>query len=453
MGVISPSNNLANTQCRDQIADTLSWLERQDVPYVIFRGYENLPDSPWPRDIDVLFAVERSNDIRQGLRDNGYVVSDAWREGLGGFTALWYGSEDGIYVMFHFVPQLLYGDYALKLHRFPTEVGVLDRRRLHNGAYVPDYTDELALLIIRGIIDDKGFISSYRDRINDLINAADRQRLIEVVSPIVGGLSEALWTDAKEHNFERLRSYAPLLRHALAIANGSGYRRRKVLNTIRRIRQRATSVAQFRPRGPTIALIGIDGVGKSTIADLLTSEISRFNPVKRVYMGFGVEAMAAEGHLRRTHPRQISGRLRSKILLGAGRQLKFPVWRHTLQWKRFLSTWRHRRRGGVVIYDRYVYDQTIEIQRVGAIPLLEKLFALVSLRIFPKPDFTFLLDLSPDVSYARKPEGDKTKLTSRRTAYIDLVQKVKSIKVVSTDQDPQAVSRAIMSEVWMHTSR
>jgi thymidylate kinase len=311
------------------------------------------------------------------------------------------------------------------------------------------------LLIIRGIIDDKGFINSYRDRIDGLINAADgqRQRLIEVISPIVGGLSEALWTDAQEHDFERLRSHAPLLRHALAIANGSGYRRRKVLNTIRRIRRRVTSVVQFRLRGPTIALIGMDGVGKSTIADLLTSELSRFNPVKRVYMGFGVEAMAAEGHVRRTHPRQISGRLRSKILLGAGRQLKFPVWRHTLQWKRFLSTWRHRRRGGVVIYDRYVYDQTIEIQRVGAIPLLEKLFAFVSLRIFPKPDFTFLLDLSPDVSYARKPEGDKTKLTTRRTAYIALAQKVKSIKVVSTNQDPQAVSRAIMSEVWMHTSR
>ncbi len=74
-------------------------------------------------------------------------------------------------------------------------------------------------------------------------------------------------------------------------------------------------------------------------------------------------------------------------------------------------------RAGVIIFDRYIYDQ------LAALPMnnwLVRAYAKLLLRVVPKPDLSYLLDAIPEVARARKPEYPLDFMHKYRESYLEI---------------------------------
>ncbi|BCJ51719.1 hypothetical protein Asp14428_31940 [Actinoplanes sp. NBRC 14428] len=150
-----------------------------------------------------------------------------------------------------------------------------------------------------------------------------------------------------------------------------------------------------RPR--TIALVGIDGSGKTTQAHLLATALAergwpatyRRNAGGRRW--FGRLAVAL-------------GRRDGEHLLGRRAMLLVES---VLRWLAILRTLLRRRlTGETAVMDRYAVCQYASIRAHAKNPRPERLNraerrARLAYRVFPRPDVTFLLAVDPEVAYDR----------------------------------------------------
>ena len=81
---------------------------------------------------------------------------------------------------------------------------------------------------------------------------------------------------------------------------------------------------------------------------------------------------------------------------------------------------------GVVIFDRYLYDQ------LAALPIettWARTFARLLLRLTPKLDLSYVLDADPEVARARKPEYPLEFMHSYRRSYLEL-RKIADLQLI-----------------------
>jgi len=72
---------------------------------------------------------------------------------------------------------------------------------------------------------------------------------------------------------------------------------------------------------------------------------------------------------------------------------------------------------GVIIFDRYIYDQ------LAALPMrnsLVRAYARLMLQVAPKPDLSYVLDAVPEAARARKPEYPLDFMREYRNSYLEL---------------------------------
>jgi len=142
----------------------------------------------------------------------------------------------------------------------------------------------------------------------------------------------------------------------------------------------------------TIALVGIDGSGKTTQAHRLA------------------EALAAEGlsavYRRNAGGRRWFGRLAAKLGRGddaedlLGRRAMLVV-ESLLRWLAILRTLLRRAlTGEITVMDRYAVCQYASLRARAAHPAAERR-ARLAYRLFPRPDVTFYLAVDPQVAHDR----------------------------------------------------
>ena len=213
----------------------------------------------------------------------------------------------------------------------------------------------------------------------------------------------------------------------------------------------------------TIALLGPDGAGKSTIGRKL-EQIPSLR-AKYIYMGVNLEssnmvlpttrllleAKRARGqrpditvprHLHKAKSRT-SGLKRFTTSLRAYFRLANLV---TEEWFRQLIVWYYQLRGYCVILDRHFYFDYYahdiandDPQR----PLSSRLHGLMLDKLYPRPDFVIFLDAPSEVLYARKPEGNLAAREIRRQEYVEMRGVVKDYAVVDVSRPEEEVLREI----------
>ncbi len=85
---------------------------------------------------------------------------------------------------------------------------------------------------------------------------------------------------------------------------------------------------------------------------------------------------------------------------------------------------------GVIIFDRYIYDQ------LAALPMdhpLARTYARVLLGLAPKPDLGYLLDAIPEVARARKPEYPLDFMQKYRNSYLEL-RKIAGLQLIAASE-------------------
>ena len=202
-------------------------------------------------------------------------------------------------------------------------------------------------------------------------------------------------------------------------------------------------------RGFTVALIGCDGAGKTTVARALEREAGL--PVRYLYMGVSPEssnrqlpstriahAIKRRADGDRAPPSRGVGRARR-----AGRSALRLANRLAEEWYRQLIAQALLARGSIVVFDRHFLADYHAFDVAGAgRPLSRRIHGWMLMHAYPRPDLVVLLDAPPEVLFARKGEGTLASLARRREDYLGLAGAAgidRSFAVVSATQPLDAV--------------
>jgi thymidylate kinase len=218
----------------------------------------------------------------------------------------------------------------------------------------------------------------------------------------------------------------------------------------------------------TVALIGPDGAGKTTVARRLEAELPL--PVSYLYMGVNADAsnkalpttrLARAVKRRRGHgpddagppppPSERAAGTRSFTKsLRAGARLANRL---ADEWYRQALAWRATRRGEVVVFDRHFFADyhAYDVEGGARLPLSRRIHGFVLARAYPKPDLVVYLDAPAEVLLARKGEGDVAALERRRGDYLRLADVAPDFVTVDATLPADEVVRAVAGEVLART--
>jgi thymidylate kinase len=187
-----------------------------------------------------------------------------------------------------------------------------------------------------------------------------------------------------------------------------------------------------------ISFSGIDGAGKSTQIQKFREYLSASGTevteltfwdnvavIPRVRAGFSRRVLQSDGNVgtpERPADRRDKNTQNFPLLMGRSILHLFDV----INLRRIVRKAKSEN-SGVVIFDRYIYDQ------LAALPMHSKwarALATVLLRVAPKPDLSYVLDADPEVARARKPEYPLEFMRKYRSSYLEL-RRLANLKLIN----------------------
>jgi thymidylate kinase len=220
-----------------------------------------------------------------------------------------------------------------------------------------------------------------------------------------------------------------------------------------------------RPR--TVAFIGPDGSGKSTIARRVAATLPV--PTRYLYMGVNLESssemlpttrLVLFAKRRRGGRPDMTARVATPPAGGNGALatvrsvVRIGAW-IAEEWYRALLAARARRRGQLVIFDRHFFCDyyATDVRPVlpggdeRRRPLASRIHGAMLRRWYPRPDATFLLDAPAAVLLARKGEGTLESIEQLRADYRSLADVLPAFTVVDVDRPIDSVAADLGTRV------
>jgi hypothetical protein len=298
---------------------------------------------------------------------------------------------------------------------------VLSRRHLHDSVALPSEDDAFWLLLAHCLLDDGGVPAHYRGALQALAPASSGSFVGLATLSAAGGRVEPV---AFQEAVLAGDWHSVMELGARLVADLK--RERSVMESSRATARHALRVARKplllrRRRGLSVALLGPNGVGKSTVAAGLQQ-------------GFPLGARVLHMGLWKTTATR-PGTRAVEILT---RPLRL--------WGRSAVAHYHQARGRLVIYDRYVYEARLPAKP----PLLaaKRLYFWMLGHAIPAPDTAVVLDVAGDVAYGRKQENPPEELESERRVYANLAANEPSIELVDASKPADAVRADVTAIVW-----
>lgn len=388
-------------------------LEKAGIPSVVLHGYATYP-SQISSDVDV--AV-RDTDLPRALRiqhevarECGWVVAQRLQHEY----CAWYSvlvSPDS----FESLKLDICSHYLKQGTTYLEDEMLLTGRQPFRSFFVPRPGAEFIYLLAKLFVKNKppeNVIGRLRE-----LHAQDPAFAEEQFSALFGptGRTAEQWLQASPEELKQLKM--------------RGWKEglpRKVGRFARRI---------LRPTGLHVTLLGPDGTGKSTLISAVRQLLEpcfrrqmviHFRPMMFEHPSAG--STVSQPHAQAPRP---TGSSLMKVCYYYADHL-------TGYFARVLPA---RTRSTLVIFDRSFEDMLVDPKRYR----LQGTHALVRVlrRCLPCPDLTFVLDGTPEVIHKRKPELTVPELERQRTALRELSQKTRCCTVVSADQTPEAVAKAV----------
>lgn len=408
----------------------------------------------------------------------------------------WLGlsKKEGVFVHVHLHFRLVYGEKFIKAHRYGNESSLLERRVFKDGIYQVKREDELIFLFIRSILKVdfiwviKKIIGKEKSYLPQLIFKEYQFLLSEISEEELAKSKDAFmpFVDfdsvfAAIKHIETLSLLKLLVWRYKILRALSMSRRLSWLSHIGAFLRVYSGFAlvklgafkkpkkQVFTGGVTIALLGADGAGKSTMLRELNGWIGRYLDVETLYVGSGdgnksltLTLFDYLNSLRKKHnkptnlttPESSDKASTIKIVLRNIRAVL--VARHRL--KTVSRGLLHSNNGKIVLYDRYPQpfnrgysDGPKVIDNGGWVTgwLYRWEMAIYNELFAHFPDHCLCLLVDPAVSVERKGEDSEDVINNKNNVIEELL-KVKSSKcsVIDANQGFDAVLLELKDLVW-----
>lgn len=497
-------DGLAASEQQSSIADSLlamlNAFRRHDIRYCYWKSSRRIEAVlAGVSDADLLVARDQQHEAYRLLLECGFKLFPATAGRFEPSIVSFLGHDDasGRLIHVHLHLGLMAGGKLHKNYRLPWEAAVLDQAVWHPTMplRILDPLNEALLLIVRACLElrrsDLVTLRNWRattvkfatDR-SGLAARVDREEFCNLAARSVTQgtaqmIADALYSREPLQSMHRLRrrirkELAPyrrcngieaqgrsIVRSALWIAGGVNDR---ILHAPRPLRRHAPG------GGILVALLGVDGSGKSTVLHAIRDWLRDEVDVLPMYFGTGdgrpsllllpFKIMVPLAlRLMRSKPRGSSHGKVSDRPPGAMYTLLMTLWATVLAIEKRIKLTAARRataRGMVVIADRFPQDESIRyndgplLPRLRGVPKWLRQFEARSYalaRSLP-PDLLIKLEAPPDVLAVREPSMDINVIGERVSDLRQLCFPGASVVPIDATQPLAEVVRQVKHEIW-----
>lgn len=387
------------------LTDTLKALADGGVSYCIVRNYESLiSDDPYlNEDLDILVDPKAVGSAEDLLRKKGWNRLTRWPSSR--WVRYRYAKEGSELLIDLHVGGLVYGD----LEFYPGK-SVLESRQELGPFYVPAEPDFVAMLLIHSIVAKGFFRPRYKAIIKNALakGVVFKDRLEATLRSAFGPLhTKRIIGLLEAGDYEALLE----LRRSLLARAMMRQPARALLFPLYTRAPALRRLLSWRPwnRAPLIAIVGVDGAGKTTAAAALCRQFeAEGKHCEIVYMGKGrervlpgVRTTASSLGLHIAEPNTMRNRRDAKsAVYSLFRDLVYLL---DMYLRYLLRVLPRRWTGVTIITDRYAYDLFLHDWPTA-------LLRFCLLYLYPKPTVLFYLSQPVEAVYSRRPEEDRTEL-------------------------------------------
>jgi thymidylate kinase len=393
-------------------------LDRAGGPWSLLRGEADLASSD---EVDLLLSPTAIEPAERELGAVGFVRLPSWGRGSHRFFHGYDPAADR-WLKLDLVDALDFG----RFQELPTDLaaGWLERRDPSARPPVLDPDDGFWAYLFHALLDRPGLRPEDETRLREL---AGRATIDSPAADAVGPLLPHGWPPARAID-AAARADVPALGRLRRGLRRAWLRRAPATVVgrwlVNRARRRATPLGTaLRAAGPSVALLGPDGAGKSTLATAL--ERSFPVPVRRFYLGLYGRGAGGGGR-------------------GPGGRTGLPG-RLAWLWRRSLAARWQQARGRLVVFDRHVLDMAAAAPSGGRRARLRRRLLV---RACPTPDLALVLDVPGDELFRRKGEHDPVTLERQRERYLELAGRLRRSAVIDAAAEPDLVRRRAVAAIW-----
>ena len=378
-------------------------LNNNSVRYCVLRNYKTLPETLNGSDLDILIDI---NDVNKfyTLLDEVLINSNAKIiTKYGKLTPRICIAGISNNNLFGLQLDVHEGILPYKIFEMFSADFLLSRVKVHNNIFVANNNDSDLIAFLKEILNNSICKKKYFNSVKRVLQEENiyKNSLLSIYGEeFVNMLDKTMNSEYNEENIKKLSKLAKN-----NIINNITKRVQVIFSSLGR------SYRFINTPGFTIAFLGTDGAGKSTIIDNITPALNeavhnslhyehmRPNFIPNISQLFSKKKYT--GPTTNPHAAKPSG------FLGSLFRLFYYTLDYTFGY--FIKIYpQNVKKSSIWFFDRYYYDYLIDPKR-ARINLPQWIIKAVSY-IIPKPDVIICLGANPDVIFKRKPELPLTEI-------------------------------------------